>query len=151
MIRAVLDTNVLASGFLRPHSVPGTLLRFWQGEAFHLVVSEPILEELRGVFADSYFAERLSPGLIADDLALLRGKATLTPITVQVEGVATHPEDDLILATAASAQVDYLVTGDKKLQTLLSYASVSIVSPRGFLNLLERKQTQNDEAAADVV
>jgi hypothetical protein len=59
-----------------------------------------------------------------------------SPITVSVAGTATHPEDDLILATALSVGVDYLVTGDSKLQRLRSYQGVTILSPRAFLEAL---------------
>ena len=51
--------------------------------------------------------------------------------------LATHPEDDLVLAAAVSARSDYLVTGDKKLQDLRSYQGVTIVTPREFLTILE--------------
>jgi hypothetical protein len=44
--------------------------------------------------------------------------------------VATHPEDDLILATALSGAADYLITGDSKLQKLGTFQSVTILSPR---------------------
>jgi predicted nucleic acid-binding protein len=47
--------------------------------------------------------------------------------------VATHPEDDLVLATAISAKAEYLVSGDTKLQRLGTYEGVKIVSPREFL------------------
>ena len=57
--------------------------------------------------------------------------------TVTISGVTTHPEDDLVLAVAASARVDYLVTGDKPLQRLGAYRGVRVVSPRAFLDLLE--------------
>jgi predicted nucleic acid-binding protein len=44
--------------------------------------------------------------------------------------------DDLILATALSAQADYLVTGDSQLQGLGAYRGVAIISPREFLSRL---------------
>lgn len=69
-------------------------------------------------------------------VALLRDEATITPITTIVQGVATHQEDDLILATAVSAGADYLVTGDQQLQALGSYRGVTILSTRAFLNVL---------------
>jgi predicted nucleic acid-binding protein len=50
--------------------------------------------------------------------------------------VATHPEDDLILATAVSARADYLVTGDQQLQGLGTYQDVTVASPRQFLEIL---------------
>jgi len=50
--------------------------------------------------------------------------------------MATHPEDDLILATAASARADYLVTGDRQLLALGTFEEIAIVTPRAFLDLL---------------
>jgi predicted nucleic acid-binding protein len=61
-----------------------------------------------------------------------------------VTGVASHPEDDPILATAVSASADYLVTGDRQLQRLGSYRGVSIVSPREFLDLLDRLERDDE-------
>lgn len=66
----------------------------------------------------------------------------LTPLTYEVRGVASHPEDDRILATAASVHVDYLVTGDRKLQQLGEYVGVKIVSPRQFLEILEAAKSE---------
>jgi predicted nucleic acid-binding protein len=43
----------------------------------------------------------------------------------------------LILATAVSANADYLVTGDRKLRDLGRYANVTILSPRAFVELLD--------------
>ena len=51
-------------------------------------------------------------------------------------GVATHPEDDLILSAAASANADYLVTGDAGLLGLTVFRETQIVSPRAFLDIL---------------
>jgi uncharacterized protein len=53
-----------------------------------------------------------------------------------VSGVASHPEDDLILATAASGAADYLVTGDRQLLALGTFYEVRIVSARQFLDTL---------------
>lgn len=138
MITAVLDTNVLASGFVRhnPQSPPVQVIDAWRARLFTLVVSEHILAELSRTFAESYFSSRLTPQQRAANIALITEDATVTPITTEVHGVATHPEDDLILATAISAQADYLVTGDTKLQDLVTYEGVTILSPRAFLALL---------------
>jgi predicted nucleic acid-binding protein len=79
--------------------------------------------------------------LDADDIGRLRrfleSDTVRTPITADVLGVATHPEDDLILATAVSAQADYLVTGDRHLLALGMFHGVQIVSPREFLTILD--------------
>jgi uncharacterized protein len=136
VITAVLDANVLLSGFVHEHGVPGQLLLAWIGRVYRLVISEAILVEVTRGFQKRYFQQRLTPERIANNLALLRRRALLAPITAQVEGVATHPEDDLVLAAAVSAQADYLVTGDDQLLKLGRYQGVQIVSPRTFLNAL---------------
>jgi putative PIN family toxin of toxin-antitoxin system len=143
LIRAVLDANVLVSGivgFLVPASTPGELLRLWRDGAFVLIVSEPILSEVGRTLSKPYFRRRLTDEQVAAALRLLREEATQQPITVSVSGVATQPEDDLILATAASAQADYLVSGDDKLQRLGAFQGVTILSPRAFLQLLDQPQ-----------
>jgi predicted nucleic acid-binding protein len=59
-----------------------------------------------------------------------------------VNGVATHPEDDLVLSTALSGKADYLVTGDKRfVARVATYQGVRLISPRDFLTLLEESDT----------
>jgi uncharacterized protein len=66
----------------------------------------------------------------------LESDGVRVPISITVSGVASHPEDDLILATAVSAQADYLVTGDRQLLALGEYQGVQIVTPRDFATTL---------------
>ena len=80
-----------------------------------------------------------SPAQIAAAVQLVAAEATVVVPTVTVAGVATHPEDDRVLAAAASARADYLVTGDRQLRRLGGYEGVRILSPREFLDLLERE------------
>jgi putative PIN family toxin of toxin-antitoxin system len=139
---AVLDTNVLVSGLIgadKPASTPGALLRRWRAKAFELVISEHILSELADTFTDPYFVRRLSAEVIAEMLNTLRLDATIQPITVSVRGIASHAEDDAIIATALSAQCQYLVTGDKQLQDRVAYRGTLLISPRQFLEFLDRE------------
>jgi uncharacterized protein len=145
VIRAVLDANALVSGFASardPASTPGELVRRWRAEAFELIVSEHLRAEVLRTFREPYFRRQLSPAQAGRATALLRYRATQIPLTVEVHDVATHPEDDLVLATAVSARAEYLVTGDEKLQRLGSYEGVRIVSPRAFLEILQREQKE---------
>jgi putative PIN family toxin of toxin-antitoxin system len=88
----------------------------------------PILDELVRTFQKPYFRRYLMDKQSSRFLKLLQKRATVSPITVAVHDIATHPEDDLILATAVSAKADYLVTGDSKLQRLRTYQAVVIVT-----------------------
>jgi predicted nucleic acid-binding protein len=72
----------------------------------------------------------------ADAIDTVHRDATLVAITVPVHDVATHYEDDVVLATAISAVADYLVTGDRQLQLLGTIDGIVIVSPREFLDVL---------------
>jgi putative PIN family toxin of toxin-antitoxin system len=140
--RVVLDTNVLVSGIVsyrHAERVPAALLRAWMDERFELVVSEHILDELGRTLDKPYFRQRLSVQQIDRAVAAFRYTATMTPITREVHGIATHPEDDSIVATALSAGVDYLVSGDTQLQHLGTYEGVVILSPRAFLIALNEE------------
>ena len=59
------------------------------------------------------------------------------PLSVLVSGIASHPEDDLVVSAAISGDVDFLVTGDKDLLALRRHGGIRIVSPREFVELLE--------------
>lgn len=139
MIKAVLDTNVLASGFLRinPGAPPAQLIDAWLAGAFELLTSDVILGELGDTLASPYFVDRLPPLVRGEIQALLQRRATIVHLTVVVAGIATHPEDDLILATALSGGAAYLVTGDARLRGRVpAYQGVQLLSPRAFLDWL---------------
>jgi uncharacterized protein len=145
MITAVVDTNVLASGFAgfsKQSSAPGWILRTWRQGYFELVSSRHILTELERAFQAPYFRQRLAAEQVAGALLLLRREAIFTETNTQIHGVATHPEDDLILAAAVSAKAEYLITGDKKLQELRTCEGVTMVSPREFLDILHSQVTE---------
>lgn len=59
------------------------------------------------------------------------------PITVRISGDAPDDEDDQVLATAISAGVPYLVTGDRAFLLVDAYRGVQLLSPRAFLALLD--------------
>jgi predicted nucleic acid-binding protein len=92
---------------------PGEIYRRWRRDEFVLVLSSYLLDELTEVFRDRYFVERVTKRQKSQFLWALRNLAEHVKITDQVRGIASHPEDDPELATAVSATVDYLVTGDK--------------------------------------
>lgn len=141
MIRVVLDANTLASGAV---AQAGTTLAEitdrWMNEEYEVLLSQEILTELQHTFAAPYFTARLSAKDRTDYLTLVRHLAVIIPITARVSGIATHPEDDVILATAVSAQAQYLVTGDRKLQRLATYKGIRILSPSAFLDVLRNEE-----------
>jgi uncharacterized protein len=139
MSRTVLDANALASGavgFLIQESTPGQILRAWRDGQFELVLSEQLLAEVERTLDKAYFQARLTSPQVTQFLMMLNRQAIIVPLTATVVGVASHPEDDMVPATAISAEAEFLVTGDRQLLRLGSYEGVIIVSPREFLAML---------------
>jgi putative PIN family toxin of toxin-antitoxin system len=132
MRRVVLDTNILASGAISATGTVSNILDAWRSGQFKVIVSTPILDELERTFQKPYFRRYLTDTQSSRFLNLLRKRATVSPITASVQGIAAHPED-----------ADYLITGDEKLQRLGMYRGVAILSPRQFLETL-RQEVQED-------
>jgi len=139
VISAVLDTNVLASGTISAANAPGQILDAWHARRFELVTSAHIIDELLQTFQKPYFKNHLTNQAVINFIDLLKNEAFITPITVQVQGVATQPGDDWIVATALSAKADYLVTGDMPLLNKIgnSYKGVTLTTPNDFLKILQ--------------
>lgn len=139
MTAVTFDANILSSGALSRATPPGQLLNAWEDGLFELVLSEHILDEVHTTLRKAYFQARLSTAAIVTFEDLLREKATIVPLTVDVRGVATHPEDDLVLATAVSGDVQFLVTGDARFRRAVpTYRQVQLLSAREFLEYLAR-------------
>ncbi|MDO8497669.1 MAG: putative toxin-antitoxin system toxin component, PIN family [bacterium] len=140
MITATLDTNVLASGIVTygKSTSPAQILRAWKSGEFQLVTSEHILEELKHTLETPYFKRYISSQQVAGTINLFQEEAIVIPIIQNVRGIATHLEDDLIIATALSAKSDYLVTGDKPFLTRVgpTYQGMKIINPNDFIKKL---------------
>lgn len=131
MIAAVLDTNVLASGFVRTHTAPGQVLERWRADRFTLICSQVIYLELVRTLQSPYFTQRLSAEEILANLQLLARARFATLPERTIAGVATHPEDDLILATAVAGNCwRWGRTRAPVLSARLSCSRYSIAAPR---------------------
>lgn len=140
MIQATLDTNTLASGAVATGGTIGTVIDTWLiARAFRVALSETILIELNRTLQKRDFTKRLSLEDLTDYQTAVRTTATIVRITTPVPTVARSRVDNLVLATAASAGVQYLVSGDRELQQLGRFYTVEILSPRRFVDLFEEQ------------
>jgi putative PIN family toxin of toxin-antitoxin system len=136
-MRVVLDTNVFLSGAIAKTGPIAFIMTAWSRAAFDAVVSRPLMDEIIDNIHGRYFATRLSPAARQDHLRTIAAGTTLVQLPPAVPSIATHPEDDLILATAVAGAVDYLVTGDRQLLALGIHEGIPIVSPADFVKLLD--------------
>ena len=133
-IRLVVDTNVLISAALIPHSQPALLVR--QVLQLHrLVFSKPTFDELRTRLNrpkfDRYIRMDLRERLLHDWSA----SAHWVEIG-QAAYYCRDRDDDFFIETALQANAPYLVSGDKDLLQAPPVAGLQIVTVADFLNRL---------------
>ncbi len=114
------------------------IIRAIQG-AFELIASSPLVDEAERTLDEPYFASPVDFASREEILAFLRERS-LNELAISVTGVASQPAGNLIFAPALSASADFLVTGDKMLLKPGNYSGVTIVSPAGFLAMLDEQQ-----------
>jgi uncharacterized protein len=139
MTKAVLDSSVLVSAFLKPGSLPATLLLRAREGAFSLVLSSYVIQETAAVLVrPKHQASRsFTPDEVARYCRDLLAVAELVGDLPNIEAVPDDPKDDPIVATAVAGKADYLVTGDRAhLLPIKEHAGVRIVGVREFLDLL---------------
>jgi putative PIN family toxin of toxin-antitoxin system len=140
-MRAVLDTNVVVSATLIRGGKEDRILRAWQREAFELVLSPQILDEMgRALF---YEKLRRARWMTEEEVAVLvrsvARDSVLVSGRVRVE-VSRDPDDDKFLEAAIEGRAQYVVTGDKDLLGLKTYRGVRIVTPAAFLTILRTRE-----------
>lgn len=113
-------------------------MRRWRDGAFILLVSEHVLAELERTLANPYFMSRISRNQVDQALATLRRYGQVVDSADTVTGVASHPEDDRVLAAVRSASADVLVTGDKQLLAIGQFGRTEILTPSSFVEALDR-------------
>jgi putative PIN family toxin of toxin-antitoxin system len=138
VIAAVLDANVIVSGFPRRGGVPSQLIDRWLDKEFRLIVSEHILDGVTRAWNRPWFRDRFSRREVERALAVLRAEGTVVIPVPDVRGVTVDAEDDLVLATAIAGSADFLVTGDRRFRAIDKYESITIRTPREFLTILDR-------------
>jgi uncharacterized protein len=140
VIRAVLDANVYVSAAVRAEGPPGQLIRkFLRGGSFEIVLSQPIVDEVLRALnypkVRKYIRPGLDPELWFEDILVL---AEFVAVEHEFVGASKDPDDDRYIAAANESRAQFVVAGDSDLLELKEYRAIRIVSPRVFLDLLER-------------
>ena len=141
-MRAVIDTNVLLSGLLW-HGTPRALIEQVRTGALTLVSSPALITELAEVVARDRFRTALvrsntNPERMLAEIRLLAEIVDPAPLT---EPVSRDPDDDVVLALAAAARPDFVVSGDRDLLILGMHAGIPIVTPSDALARVTRRDT----------
>jgi len=145
MISAVFDANLLVSAFLSRHNPSGVsseLLRRVISGGIKLYLSVAIVDEAMEILADSprlVARYAYSLGQVAQYRADLLRLATIVDDPPPTPGaVPRDPDDDKIVACAVAADAEYLVTRDRDLLSIGTYAGIAIIGPEQFLRIIRR-------------
>jgi putative PIN family toxin of toxin-antitoxin system len=132
-VRIVLDTNVfvaavvadgLCRDLVRVRILPHTI-----------VTSEPLVHELRATLRNKFKAA-------PDELPMLRALHDEAEIVAPArlgERVYRDKDNDVVLATALAGKADVIITGDNDPLAVKQFRHIRILSPREFLELLDRR------------
>jgi len=139
LIRAVVDTNILISGVIKPEGATGEILRRLRDGEFALPYTEPLLVELAEVINRPRIRQkyRLGSEDIETVLALILLRGEPIDPTRRVE-ICRDPKDNMILEATAAGQADMISSGDVDLLSLREFEGMPIISPAEFLQRLAK-------------
>lgn len=134
-MKVVFDTNIFVSG------------HFWKGPPYrcllaaearlvNLVVSEPILSELREKLTDKFGIPATEVAAVIDRL---RAHAEAVPVLGRFGWVAQDPDDDKFIDAALSGGAAVIVSGDRHLLALGKVEEVELLTARQFLDRLAKQ------------
>ena len=146
MLRAVLDTSILVSAFLRQSGINANILHCGK-DLYHLYLSEGILEETARVLF-TYGRIRKKYHYSDEEAREYVETLIMTAIEIvtkvpKIEVIKEDPKDDHILACGLKSNADYIVSKDSHLQGLGEYQGIKIVSSQKFREILRRKKDWN--------
>jgi putative PIN family toxin of toxin-antitoxin system len=133
-MRAVLDTNILVSAFIRTR---GRVMPLWQAareRRYQLVLSPAIIAEVAETLRKDFSWEERR--LINRSKLMARMGEMVVPRLV-IDVVLDDPDDNRILECAVEGKADLIVSGDRDLLRLKSYQAIPIVRPIDFLRTLD--------------
>lgn len=142
-IKAVIDVNVLVSSVIGPLGNSRKVLLAWDKGFFDVIISAGVIRELEEKLKLPRITKHFNKNSAADIYWLKKLLKTQSEIVFilsdEIEVITGDPEDDYVLTTAALGKVNYLVTGDMKLQNVGSYKGIKILSPKEFITLIRKK------------
>ncbi len=131
-LRAVLDTNVVVSAALKPHSLPAAIVSAATARLFPLCLSDAIRDEYQRVLTRGKFG--LPPDRVSRFLADLEATARKVTSTERL-AVTRDSENNKFLECAVEADASYLVTGNTR-HFPHQFRTIRVVTPREIFALL---------------
>ena len=144
-VKAVIDTNIWVSALVNPFGFPAKLRKAFEEGIFHVVVSEPIVDELAEVLIRPRIRDKygIAESDVQELLTLIEERSEHVLVSGDVN-ICRDKDDDFIIETAIKGKAAYRVTRDDDIKfdtevsSFLSKFGVSVISTAKFLNLIEK-------------
>ena len=138
-MKVVLDANVFVSALISTRGAPRQIIDLWREEAFELLLSSAIMEEIGRVlrYPQIVALHRLTERELATFLTLVSEEAVVVEPTQRLQ-ISPDEPDNRYIECAVSGGAAYLVTGDKMhLLPIGEYQGMPIVTPTVFLAVMK--------------
>lgn len=140
-MRVVLDANILISFLLTHGPTISKIIDYWEENKILLITSHEILTEIRQVF-ERFLIKKLIEEKAVEAMLDRLEKRSIMISSLSLVTVSPDRKDNRYLACSQDGRADFLVTGDKKdLLALGQFGQTRIVSPKEFVDILEKRPT----------
>lgn len=137
-MRLVIDTNILVSALLNPHSNAAALLDQWEMRRFDVLMCEQQLDELTRVTRYPKLQKRITHSIAGSLVNQLRKVAVMVD-DVPTPDISPDSDDNWILGLARKGGADFIVSGDKcHILEIGKYHTTSIITLTQMLDVLKR-------------
>lgn len=134
-MRIVFDTNVLVAAFtsigLCHQAYERALART------DIVTARRLLDELHDTLTGKMKIDR---SLADEILAELANELEIVEPVPLLKSICRDEDDDWVLATALAGHSEIMVSGDKDLLVLKQFQGIKILSPRQFVEWMDRQK-----------
>jgi len=140
-VRIVVDANLFASALIKPGSNPGRILQLVKKNQVELVLSPPIIREIKRILLYPKIAKYHCKS--AQQLDAYFEDILLFSLMVEGENIPdvikADPTDNKYLACALEGEANYILSGDHHLLELSDYKGIPVVTASDFLSISSQK------------
>lgn len=133
MIRAVVDTNVIISAFLKVSGTPAKILKMAYEGKFIMLADARIVEEYRRVL--NYPEFEIKKNEAESLLNFVLHNAELCGACERIKGIKVPEDDKKFIEVAGKLNADFIITGNTRHFNFREIAGCRIISPAEFIRL----------------
>jgi uncharacterized protein len=134
VLKVVIDATVWISSILSP-GISRKIRDSVERHDFAFYYSVEMMVDLQDALSKPKLMARIPVQAANELLTLIEEEAVLVALS-PYSAICRDPDDDVYLACAAQNNCNFIVSGDMDLLSLKEYASVKIVTPAQFLEIL---------------